>query len=69
MQIEYNFEYLMGLTKSDEKTHELNKIINAVDKHVTDSSKDSILLFHIVPILYSITLFSGLSILVYKIIM
>ncbi len=69
MEIEYNFEYLVDLAKSDEHNHELSKIINTVDKNVTNSSKDSVLLFHIVPILYTITIISGFTILLYKIIM
>lgn len=60
---EYNFQYLLNLHKEPELSYELRRIVNAVDKNLSDYKPNY--LFHLVPILYSIVIASGLGIFVY----
>lgn len=65
---EYNFQYLLDISKSDENNHELNRIITAVDTQVSGSqATEYSYLFHLVPILYSVAITSGLCVWTYKI--
>lgn len=63
MNTMYNFEYLLDLQMSDTKNYELNQIINAIDKECENPKYDatSRMLFHIVPIMYSFSIISGLA--------
>jgi hypothetical protein len=59
---EYNFQYLLDVRNA--KSYESNKIINKVDEAV--SNYKTPLVFHLVPILYSITIASGLGVFIYN---
>jgi hypothetical protein len=67
----YNMDYLLDLQHSDTKNYELNQVINAIDKecHVESLNSGSVILFHLVCILYSLSVFGGLSVFIYKIIL
>lgn len=60
---EYNFQYLLDFYNqedtNDYKGYELHRIRNAIDNHVSNVSPNYI--FHLVPVLYSIALFCGIS--------
>lgn len=65
---EYNFQYLLDICHSDNSNYELNKIMTTVDREITGTQASAhSYLFHLVPILYSIALTSGLGIWIYKI--
>lgn len=67
----YNMDYLLDLQHSDSKNYELNQVINAIDKEcqVESLNSTSVFLFHLVCILYSLSIFGGLSVFIYKIIL
>ena len=67
----YNMEYLLDLQKSDTKNYELNQVINAIDKECQSEPNNytSEILFHLMAILYSLSIFGGLSVFIYKIIL
>ena len=59
----YNFQYLLDLKDQEDNTYELDRIIHAVDTRITDAKPS--MLFHIVPILYSIAIATGTAVYVY----
>jgi hypothetical protein len=59
---QYNFQYLLDVNNSD--SYERNKIIDKVDEAITDYK--SPLVFHLVPILYSMTIASGMGVFIYS---
>jgi hypothetical protein len=68
--MEYNFQYLLGLYNAPDDNFERTKVIHAVDKHITELNESRHnMLFHIVPIMYTFTFISGLSVFVYKLLM
>ena len=62
----YNIEFVSKLSKCDDTVFEKMKIMDTIDKGV--SGWVPYRLAHIVPILYSITFISGVSVFLYKII-
>ena len=62
----YNIEYVKSLISCDDNSCEKMKIMNAIDKGVSEFVPYR--LAHIVPILYTITFVSGISVFIYKII-
>ena len=62
--MDYNLNYLIDI-KDDYDNFETNKIIRLLNMKI-DNNKPNIL-FHLVPILYSIAFLSGTCIYVYKI--
>lgn len=62
----YNIDFVCKLSKCDDTICEKIKIMDAVDKGVSEWVPYR--LAHIVPILYSITFISGFSVFLYKII-
>ncbi len=62
---EYNFQYLLDLCHFDDKMFEYNKIMNKVDENISNTKTP--LVFHLVPVMYSMTLFTGLSVFIYTI--
>jgi len=60
---EYNFQYLLDLCHYDDRIYEYNKIMNKVDENISNTNTP--LIFHLVPIMYSITFFTGLSVFIY----
>ena len=60
---EYNFQYLLDLCHYDDKIYEYNKIMNKVDETISNTKTPFI--FHLVPIMYSISFFGGLSVFIY----
>lgn len=71
MNTMYNMNYLLDLQHSDTKNYELNQVMNAIDKEcqVESLNSASVILFHLVCILYSLSVFGGLSVFIYKIIL
>ena len=66
---EYNFQYLLDISKSDDLNHELNKIMSRLDKEITGKEQNAnSYLFHLVPILYYMTIATGIVVMAYKII-
>jgi hypothetical protein len=61
--IQYNLKYLLSIADKDE-LYEQNAIMNNVDRHISGIKTSSV--FHLVPIIYSLTFFSGLSVFIYK---
>lgn len=62
----YNIEFVSKLRGMDDDFYEKMKIMNAVDRGV--SGHVPYILAHVVPILYSIAVISGISVFIYKII-
>jgi hypothetical protein len=62
----YNIDFVSKLTTCDDTFCEKMKIMDAIDKGVSQWVPSR--LAHIVPILYSISLLSGFSVFIYKII-
>lgn len=62
---EYNFKYLLNISEQSDTSYELQRIMNAVDQHLSDYKQNH--LFHIVPIVYTIVMTSGLAVFVYKV--
>ena len=62
----YNIEFVSKLRDSDDNVYEKMKIMNAIDKRISGYSTHC--LAHIVPILYSFVVMSGISVFIYKII-
>lgn len=54
----YNFEYLINISKKDNNSYELLKIINSIDEKISDSKYN--IIYHILPIMVYISLISGL---------
>lgn len=63
---QYNLKYLLSIADKDE-SYEQNAIINNLDRHI--SAIKTPFIFHLVPIVYSLAFFSGLSVFVYKLMM
>ena len=65
--MEYNFQYLQDLYKTPEQfpPSDVKDFINAIDTHFQYKSNAGLL--HVVPILYSMAFFVGLSVFTYKI--
>jgi len=62
----YNFQYLLDLNDRDDDSYELKKIIHAVDLSISKAEPN--MLFHIVPILYSVAITSGIAVFAYSLI-
>jgi hypothetical protein len=68
--MEYNFQYLLGLYNASDDNFERTKVMNAVDKKVSElHCPKNNFLFHIVPFLYSSAFIAGLNVFVYKLFM
>lgn len=65
--VEYNFKYIKDLCDNsrDKNSYEMSKLIESIDDKVTD--RECKRLFHIVPILYSVTIVCGSCVFLYKI--
>lgn len=61
---EYNFQYLLDISHTDDKNYELNKIMNKIDQELSGKLSNKYL-FHLIPIVFSITIVSGISVYTY----
>jgi hypothetical protein len=68
--MDYNFQYILDLHNSDETSYEKEKIIHMIDRKLSqyDQTNDRKMLFHIVPIVFSFTILSGLVVFVTQLI-
>lgn len=61
----YNIDFVSKLRDKDDDDYEKLKIMNKIDKAI--SGKTPFLLFHMVPIFYTMTFICGISVFIYKI--
>lgn len=66
--MEYSFQYLEDIYH-DENNHsyEKYKLIDKIDNEISQHTIEYNYLYHITPILYSVTFFLGVSTFIYKI--
>jgi hypothetical protein len=67
----YNMQFLTDLyDDADNNSYEKLKIIDEIDSNISQiSGKTSTFLFHLVPVIYSLTVTTGFTIFLYKIMM
>jgi len=67
----YNIQFLTDLFEDvDDNSYEKLKIIDEIDSNISQiSQKKSSIVFHLVPIVYSLTVITGFTIFLYKIMM
>jgi hypothetical protein len=63
---EYNLQYLFDLCHNDDKRYEYEKVMNKIDDNISNTKTP--IVFHLVPILYSMTFLIGMSVFGYKVI-
>jgi hypothetical protein len=62
--MEYNFAYIMNLYNSERECYEKDRLINAIDAKISNYVPKANL-HHIVPILYTLTFITGLTVFAY----
>jgi hypothetical protein len=63
---EYNLQYLFDLCHNNSKTYEYQKVMHKIDAKISNIKTP--IVFHLVPILYSMTFIIGMSVFGYKVI-
>lgn len=64
--MEYNLQFILDVFDGQDDVYEKQKIINAIDKKT--SRIVTPLVFHLVPVLFSFTILSGMTIFLFKVI-
>jgi|SaaInlV_125m_DNA_1040241.scaffolds.fasta_scaffold14210_2 hypothetical protein len=66
----YNIQFLKNLyDDADDNSYEKLKIIDEIDSNISQISGKKPFIFHLVPIIYSLTITTGFGIFLYKIMM
>lgn len=64
--MEYNLQFILDVFDGQDDVYEKQKIMNAIDKKT--SRIVTPLVFHLVPVLFSFTILSGMTIFLFKVI-